>query len=147
MKFCPECGASVARRVQKKKVPGSSGWLWWILIGAGLFVVIVMLGNVANNRFGSGVTSPTSGRFRVTGATACASTLDQAGPLAQAYLNKDSQAVLGLIVRHQAIPLEAGVNVSVLVADTPFRGMHTLYVESGFYAGERCYGLASFLSR
>jgi hypothetical protein len=78
---------------------------------------------------------------------ACASTPDEAAPLAEAYLHGDSQAVLGLIARGRAIPLEPGVQVTVLVADTPFQGMNALYVESGFYSGERCYGLANFLTR
>lgn len=77
---------------------------------------------------------------------ACASTIDDAVSVAEAYSHRDSDALLGLIGRRKAIPLAAGTTVSVLLADTPFSGIDALYVESGTYIGERCYGVAMFVA-
>jgi hypothetical protein len=74
---------------------------------------------------------------------ACAVTIDDAASLAQAYSHGDSDALLGLIGRRKAIPLATGTVVTVLLADSPFGGIDALYVESGSYIGERCYGVAA----
>jgi hypothetical protein len=82
----------------------------------------------------------------VTAAMACALSIDDAGLLVQAYTHKDADAVLGLVERRKAIPLAAGTAVKVLVADSPYGGIDALYVESGAYIGERCYGVAALMA-
>jgi hypothetical protein len=72
--------------------------------------------------------------------------MDDVVSVAEAYSHRDSDALLGLIGHRKAIPLAAGTTVSVLLADTPFSGIDALYVESGTYIGERCYGVAMFVA-
>ena len=77
---------------------------------------------------------------------ACALSIDDVGLLVQAYTQKDADAVLGLVERRKAIALEAGTAVKVLLADSPYGGIDALYVESGAYIGERCYGVAALMA-
>jgi hypothetical protein len=77
---------------------------------------------------------------------ACAAAIDDAVSVADAYAHGDSDGLLSLIGRRKAMLLATGTRVTVLVVDSPFRGIDGLYIDSGSYIGERCYGVAALLS-
>jgi hypothetical protein len=152
VKFCSECGASVKARktLREVKKPHSSEWLLGTILVVGALIAIrLVLWAISSSE--SRVTSVAHTKVaprsqHVTGAMACVTNIDDVAILAQAYTRRDSDALLGLVGRQKAIPLAAGTAVTVLVADTPFAGIDALYVDSGSYIGERCYGVAAFLA-
>jgi hypothetical protein len=150
-KFCPECGASTTQRPAPAVTkPRSSEWVSGVVVGVGALVVIRLMSWVIHTSeapISSQVDTSVAPRSQhVTAAMACAATLDDVVSVAEAYSHGDSDAILGLIGRRKAIPRAAGTAVSVLLADSPFRGIDALYVESGSYIGERCYGVAALLA-
>jgi hypothetical protein len=150
-KFCSECGSAVIRELPRVVLKSSS-----FDSRAAAFVAVgclVALGLVAwaINVSEAPVASPTHASValrsqHVTAAMACATTMDDVVSVAEAYSHGDSDAIIGLIGRRKAILLATGTSVSVLLADSPYRGIDALYVESGSYIGERCYGDAALLT-
>jgi hypothetical protein len=150
-KFCSECGAAVIRKPSiVTRQSNSFEWRSAIVAAVGGLAAIALVAwaiNVSEAPIEKPTHISVAPRLQhVTEAMACSSSIDDALLLAEAYMHRDSDAVLGLVGRRKAIPLATGTAVTIISANSPYDGMDALYVESGAYIGERCYGMAALVT-